>query len=90
LPYEIFVIVNGGSENCGICGAPPATKRNDRDHEHRADGLARGLLCHNCNRAFGRRLESAARGDLVGFLRRALVYFENAERYRNFNWEAFL
>lgn len=83
-------MANGGTDKCGICGAPPTAKKNDRDHEHRDNGLVRGILCHNCNRAFGRRLESAARGDLVGFLRRAADYFERAERNRNINWEAFL
>ena len=95
LPYEAYVMANGGSENCGICGAPPTTKRkNSRDHEHRADGLVRGLLCHNCNRVFGRRFDLgvhlATGGDVVEFLRRALVYFEHAERNRGMNWEAFL
>lgn len=50
LPYEHYVEINGG-EFCGICGAlPKSHKRLDRDHEHRGDGKARGLLCWACNR----------------------------------------
>jgi Recombination endonuclease VII len=49
IPYERWVAVYG--EFCGICGAIPGPRRRlDRDHDHRT-GLARGLLCHRCNRA---------------------------------------
>jgi hypothetical protein len=58
-PYWVFVMVNGEyGERCGICGAPPTAKRNDRDHEHVGAGLVRGLLCHRCNRVLGKRMES--------------------------------
>jgi hypothetical protein len=90
LPYEVFVMVNGGSENCGICGAPPNTKRNDRDHEHEGDGLVRGLLCHNCNRALGRRINSSARGDVIKWLRAAADYLERAERWRGIDLSKFI
>ncbi len=46
--YEDYIALNG-IEACGICGAPPKTKRLDRDHDHRT-GKPRGLLCHRCNR----------------------------------------
>jgi hypothetical protein len=93
LPYEAFVLVNGNSENCGICGAPPTTKRNDRDHEHVGVGLARGLLCHRCNRVLGKRMESAVRQmgmTLPEWLRAAADYVERAERWRGINLEALL
>jgi hypothetical protein len=90
LPYEVFVLVNGGSENCGICGAPPTTKHNDRDHEHAGGGLVRGLLCHDCNRALGRRQTSASRGDLIAWLRRAADYLERAERWRGVDLSKFV
>ena len=34
---------------CGICGAPPKTRRLHVDHDHKT-GLIRGLLCFTCNR----------------------------------------
>ena len=38
-------------ERCGICGkGPSATRRLDRDHDHKT-GQPRGLLDHRCNRA---------------------------------------
>lgn len=49
LPYESYVILNGG-EFCAICGKKPSEKRRlDRDHCHKT-GKPRGLLCHRCNR----------------------------------------
>lgn len=49
LPYEEFVLINGG-DHCGICGTKPSDNRRlDRDHDH-ATGQARGLLCHRHNR----------------------------------------
>jgi hypothetical protein len=48
LPYEQWVERYG--ERCGICGREPsATRRLDRDHDHKT-GEPRGLLCHACNR----------------------------------------
>lgn len=94
LPYEAFVLVNGGSENCGICGiAPKPVKRNDRDHEHVGAGLVRGILCHNCNRSLGKRMEAAVRQSgmtLPEWLRTAADYVERAERMRGINLEVFL
>lgn len=49
LPYEWWVSEFG--ERCGICTREPsATRRLDRDHDHKT-GEPRGLLCHRCNRA---------------------------------------
>lgn len=85
-PYEVFVLANGGSENCGICGtAPTPVRKNDRDHEHRDDGLVRGILCHSCNRTLGPRMEASARQGgmtLSEWLRAATDYVERAERLR--------
>jgi hypothetical protein len=51
LPYEFYVELNGG-EFCGICDKLPSARRKlDRDHCHKGDGYARGLLCGRCNRA---------------------------------------
>lgn len=94
LPYEAFVAANGGSEDCGICGAKPRPERhNDRDHEHKGDGLVRGILCHSCNRTLGPRMEASARQGgmtLTEWLRAAADYVERAERRRGINWGAFL
>ena len=54
IPYEVFVERNGG-EFCGICGAPPKTRRLDRDHDHHT-GRPRGVLCHLCNRTLSNRV----------------------------------
>lgn len=71
LAYEGFVELNGG-ELCGICGrGPSARRRLDRDHDHKT-GKARGLLCHNCNRALKARLD-------VTWLRAAAAYIERAD-----------
>jgi hypothetical protein len=48
IPYEEYVILNGG-ENCGICGKKPGSRRRlDRDHCHKT-GRPRGLLCPRHN-----------------------------------------
>lgn len=92
LPYEVFVAANGGLERCGICGAQPSPDRKlDRDHEHKGDGLVRGVLCHSCNRTLGPRMESSARQGgmtLAQWLRAAAGYVERAERLRWINWPA--
>lgn len=84
LPYEAYVLVNGGSENCGICGRPPPDGgRHRRDHEHQGDGLPRGLLCWTCNLA----LRDFA---TVEWLRKAADYLERADTRRGMNLERFL
>jgi hypothetical protein len=84
LPYEAYVLANGGSECCGICGRPPpegGTHR--RDHEHKGDGLVRGILCWTCNLS----LRDFATPE---WLWAAADYLERAERRRGLNLEAFL
>jgi hypothetical protein len=94
LPYWVFVLVNGEyGERCGICGAPPVTKRNDRDHEHVGAGLVRGILCHRCNRVLGKRMESAVRQmgmTVPEWLRAAADYVERAERWRGLDHQKLL
>jgi len=41
--YTMWVAEFG--EVCGICGAPPKSRKLDRDHAHEGDGIRRGLLC---------------------------------------------
>lgn len=70
LPYETYVEINGG-EWCGICGVGPSPNRRlDRDHEHRADGKARGLLCWDCNKRLSTRIANPE------WLRAAVAYLE--------------
>lgn len=84
LPYEAFVIANGGSEDCGICGRPPPEGgKHRRDHEHKDNGLVRGLLCWTCNLA----LRDFA---TVEWHRSASEYLERADRRRGINLEALL
>jgi hypothetical protein len=91
LPYEAFIILNGG-EICGICGAEPSGRKLDRDHAWVGPikGRPRGLLCHSCNRTLSRRMEISAAGDLAGWLRRAADYIERAERMAGINLTEFL
>jgi hypothetical protein len=51
LPYDAYVAVNGGLEECGICTAKAGSRRLHRDHEHVGQGRPRGLLCFRCNAA---------------------------------------
>lgn len=56
IPYEQYIVINGGKEECGICGKPPPDNRRlDRDHDH-VTGKPRGLLCRRCNRLLTRHL----------------------------------
>lgn len=69
-PYEVWVARFG--ECCGICGAAPKPdKRLARDHEHKGDGKARGLLCFQCNRKLGNKT--------AAWLLAAAAYLEAAE-----------
>ena len=72
LPYEEYVILNGG-EFCGICGSE--TRKLYRDHAHVGKGIARGLLCWPCNIALRNNEWSPAR------LRAAADYLERAEQH---------
>src|SRR3954451_12832832 len=76
IPYEIYVIVNGG-EHCGVCGAQPSEgRRLDRDHEHKGDGLVRGLLCWRHNALLSNNDWTPE------LLRAAADYLERAEQRR--------
>lgn len=70
MPYDTWVAQFG--EVCGICAvAPSETRRLDRDHDHKT-GLARGLLCHRCNRAL-------ANWATAEWLRKAADYLERGQ-----------
>jgi hypothetical protein len=70
IPYETYVAISG-REECGICGAAPsATRRLDRDHDHKT-GLPRGCLCHGCNRLLSGRVTPE-------WLRAAAAYLERS------------
>lgn len=47
IDYEMLLAFQGGT--CAICKRPPATRRLDRDHDHKTM-VVRGLLCVRCNR----------------------------------------
>lgn len=70
VPYEEYIVINGG-ETCGICGCGPSPgRRLDRDHDHKT-GQPRGLLCWVDNKFLRaamtlERLEAA-----VAYLKRA-------------------
>ncbi len=79
LPYEEYVRINGG-EFCGICGKPPSpTRKLDRDHEHKANGTARGLLCaFPCNTGLKGWMNPQ-------WLRQAAYYLEQHEERKRRN-----
>jgi hypothetical protein len=81
LPYEAFLLVNGGVNACAICGS---TANLQRDHEHRGDGLVRGILCWRHNKLLSDNDWTPE------MLRAAADYLERAERWRGVNLEAFL
>jgi hypothetical protein len=75
ISYEDYIELNGG-ERCGICGRGRSPERRlQRDHDHRGEGLARGLLCFACNRWL--------RGFMtIEWMRAAIAYLERAEARR--------
>jgi len=80
LPYEEFVRLNGGSENCGnlACGAPPRpNRRNDRDHDH-LTGKPRGILCPPCNGFLTDYVGKSRRPVTAAFLRGLADYLDRA------------
>src|SRR4051794_41823672 len=45
LPYDVYMMVNGGSEDCGICGRPPrGGGRGRRAHRNKTYGGGGGFL----------------------------------------------
>lgn len=73
MDYAAYVALNGG-EFCGICGRKPSRRRRlDRDHQHTGTGIARGLLCHSCNRRLSIYMT-------IEWLEKALAYLKRAER----------
>ncbi len=83
LTYEDYIKINGG-ERCGICGRSrsPSGRRLCKDHEHRDDGLARGLLCVRCNRNLPSWCDVAWLEAAIEYLLRAQVRAIAAESAR--------
>ena len=77
LSYEDFIAVNytvhGVGERCAICLAPrkEGGRRLHRDHDHKDNGSARGLLCFRCNARLDNRVTAE-------WLRAAADYLERA------------
>lgn len=73
IPYEEYIVLNGGEERCAICRRErdPGGRRLQRDHDHRT-GMPRGLLCFACNRWLRNFMT-------VEWLRAAIAYLERAE-----------
>ena len=71
-PYSVFVKANGGYDGCWVC-YQLGEKRDGplcRDHEHRGDGKARGLLCRWHNRCLGPRYTPELTMALAKYLNR--------------------
>ena len=70
MSYEDYIVLNGG-EFCGICGKErkPGQRRLQRDHQHKGDGIPRGLLCPRDNIALKEWMT-------VDWLRSAMSYLE--------------
>lgn len=70
LDYAGYLELSGGVERCGICGRKPtATRRLDRDHDHKT-GKPRGLLCNRCNRALPHHITPEWLEAAAAYLRR--------------------
>lgn len=70
-----YIELNGGPQ-CGICGKlPKEGERFHRDHEHKGNGLARGVLCFPCNSALRPYMT-------IKWVRAALAYLQRAEDRR--------
>lgn len=70
--YAAFVAINGGKDECGICGRKPnGVRRLHRDHSHKT-GKPRGVLCFRDNSALRSYMT-------VEWLRAALAYLERTE-----------
>jgi hypothetical protein len=71
IPYEEYVLLNGG-ERCGVetCArTSTARRRLDRDHDHRT-GAPRGLLCPVHNRMLTTRVTPDELRALAAYLER--------------------
>jgi hypothetical protein len=62
---------------CHICGNEcPSKRRLAVDHEHKDDGLIRGLLCINCNKGLGNFKDSAA------LMKKAIKYLKTFDKIK--------
>ena len=71
-PYDYYRDLDGGVDQCGICGTTGKSRRLHRDHDH-ATGQPRGILCFRCNTALPNRVT-------VDWLRAAADYLERAQQ----------
>lgn len=74
-------MANDGVRACAICASE---KNLQRDHEHKGDGLVRGILCWRHNKLLSDNDWTPE------MLRRAADYLERAERRRGINLEKLL
>lgn len=72
LPYEEYVRISDGKDQCFICGRTQKEggRRLHRDHDHRT-GKPRGILCFPCNAALRTYMTPQ-------WLRRAAYYLERS------------
>jgi DNA-directed RNA polymerase subunit RPC12/RpoP len=72
---DLSVTIHGGEPmTCGVCGAPPKTKKLDRDHDHRT-GNPRGLACFRCNHELLRNATLEQARAVVAYLERVEVFY---------------
>ena len=64
---------------CAICGKPQKSgRRLATDHDHRGQGIIRGLLCGTCNRALGRMERTWDKNtDVVLMLERMALFLKD-------------
>jgi hypothetical protein len=55
LPHAVYVAANDGYDGCWVCRELGLSMGGalQRDHEHRGDGVPRGILCIYHNRKLG-------------------------------------
>ena len=79
IPYEEYIVLNGG-EHCGICGCGPSNgRRLNRDHDHRT-GQPRGLLCWLDNKFLRVGMTVEWMENAIAYLRRAEARSDPAAR----------
>lgn len=77
---RLSVEIHGGEpETCGVCGAPPKTKKLDRDHDHRT-GNPRGLACFRCNHELLRNATLDQARAVVAYLERVDAHYAARDR----------